>query len=653
MPLKHIIPSLICLLVILNPFFSPAATASGLIDCSVTETGKIPLPDLGSNLYCRDGHCVEGGLYPEGSPIRPQSLEVEAQRIANQIQPLDINGNVDLVNGKIVMISVGMSNTSMAFEDPAPNPQWTAFVPRANSDPAKNPQLILINGALGGEAADSWEDPNASSWTAVVQRIDSYNRINRGITSISPEQVQVAWVKQAMRHTGLFPNYAQELQGYLEAIARNLKLHFPNIKIAFYSSRTYAYTEFRKGEPDTYEGGFAIRWMIEKQLNGDPSLNYDLNKGKVNAPLLLWGPYFWTDGLSPRSDGLIWVCGEGEDMWHGIHPEPAGAQKNADQIYAFFKTDPAATPWYLRKNAVGQQPIVSVYAIPNSGPAPLTVDFTASASSVDGQVIEYVWTFGDGTFSFNPSGTVNSPPYYLNQNPTKKFYTPGIYKVYLTVTDNLGNAVTETVTVNVSAPYGEQLQSEPPLTEETEPEQLPASSREQDNQSSSRLPANGYTEGLSSLILTAEPVSASQTELSWSVEVGHPSGYKIERKVGQDGNWLSITKVSPETNSYSDLELQPNTLYSYRLRFVNFNGEETVSEVASVTTDAILPHAISPSKQEDSTEDNGMDFVSLPDDMQDEPTQDIGSYWVMGLTLPLIGLTLVVLHRFRSRMKNR
>ena len=32
---------------------------------------------------------------------------------------------------------------------------------------------------------------------------------------------------------------------------------------------------YRKGEPDCYEAGFSIRWMIEKQMEGDPSLNWD------------------------------------------------------------------------------------------------------------------------------------------------------------------------------------------------------------------------------------------------------------------------------------------------------------------------------------------------------------------------------------------
>lgn len=36
-------------------------------------------------------------------------------------------------------------------------------------------------------------------------------------------------------------------------------------------------------EPHSYEGGFAVQWMIEKQIAGDSSLAFD-----VAAPVALW-----------------------------------------------------------------------------------------------------------------------------------------------------------------------------------------------------------------------------------------------------------------------------------------------------------------------------------------------------------------------------
>jgi hypothetical protein len=64
------------------------------------------------------------------------------------------------------------------------------------------------------------------------------------------------------------------------------------------------------------------------------------------APLLLWGPYTWANGLTPRSDGLTWSC---QDMsTDGLHPSAAGRNKEAGLMETFFKTDPTSTPWFLQ-----------------------------------------------------------------------------------------------------------------------------------------------------------------------------------------------------------------------------------------------------------------------------------------------------------------
>ena len=40
-------------------------------------------------------------------------------------------------------------------------------------------------------------------------------------------------------------------------------------------------------EPFSYESGFAVKWLVEQQLKGDPALNYDPQKGTVQAPWLV------------------------------------------------------------------------------------------------------------------------------------------------------------------------------------------------------------------------------------------------------------------------------------------------------------------------------------------------------------------------------
>ena len=78
-------------------------------------------------------------------------------------------------------------------------------------------------------------------------------------------------------------------------------------------------------------------------------MNWDPAKGEVKAPLLLWGPYLWADGITPRkSDGLVYKRKDlGPD---GTHPsQEFGRQKVAEQILKFFKTDPLAKGWFLGK----------------------------------------------------------------------------------------------------------------------------------------------------------------------------------------------------------------------------------------------------------------------------------------------------------------
>lgn len=294
---------------------------------------SLPLDDLGANEYVRlDGTPTGflGGLYPGGMNIRPSHHENAGVSIAKQIKPLDEFGQIDLVNGKVVLISVGMSNTRMEFE---------GFISQINVDFSINPGLVIVNGAQGSQVSDRWADPNAEVWLKLEKLLED--------SGVTPLQVQVAWVKLAQFGYGDFPEKAQSLQADLEAVSRNLKSRFPNIKIAYHSSRTRAYLYWigLSPEPTAFETAFAVKWMVEDQINGDPDLNFDPSSGDVVAPYLTWGPYLWIDGLNPRSDGLIWTQDDVQEDC--IHPSESGIQKVADQLKDFFKTDSTSISWFL------------------------------------------------------------------------------------------------------------------------------------------------------------------------------------------------------------------------------------------------------------------------------------------------------------------
>jgi hypothetical protein len=92
-----------------------------------------------------------------------------------------------------------------------------------------------------------------------------------------------------------------------------------------------------------------VKWLIEKQIQGDPELNDDPARGAVKAPWMAWGPYLWADGMRARSDGLSYAPSDvGED---GTHPSGAGVRKVAEQLLDLFKTDTTARTWFLRPAA--------------------------------------------------------------------------------------------------------------------------------------------------------------------------------------------------------------------------------------------------------------------------------------------------------------
>jgi len=340
------------------------------------ESVSTPLDELGSREYIRmDGQATgfAGGLYPQGSNSRPTAHEEAGLDLASQIVPLGFNGNPDPTNGKIVLMSIGMSNT---------NAEFGAFMDLANSDKEINPQLFLLNGALGGQTSERWLDPNAIAWQE-LERLLERNKI-------STQQVQVAWVKLSQTRGGDFPEKALALQDDLEIIVQHLQDKFSNLKMVYLSSRTRSYTYWRglSPEPVAFETGFAVKWLIEKQIQGDPALNYNPAGGEVRAPYLSWGPYLWIDGLNPRADGLVWSA---EDMTEDCtHPSKSGQVKVGQMLLEFFKTDSLARSWFL----AGQEVELSLTrpVMTPSSPAVLTSSPQPTPSGTPGLSAEVHWT---------------------------------------------------------------------------------------------------------------------------------------------------------------------------------------------------------------------------------------------------------------------
>jgi Cu/Ag efflux protein CusF len=296
--------------------------------------GIKPLTELGTEKYKGE----TGGLYGNGSNEPPPAQQEAAKKAVARIQPLDAQGKSS-PGGKIGFVGVGMSNTTMEFY---------VFKKLADSDAQKSAKVAVVDLAQGGQIPDKWNDPASDAgkkvWGTVDQRLKQ--------ADVSYEQVQVAWIKQAIAQQaqfGEFPAHAKKLENDLVTSLQLLKKRFPNLQLAYMSSRIYGgyATTALNPEPYAYEGAFSIRWIIDRQVKGDPALNADPAKGEVKAPVVLWGPYLWADGTTPRKDGLVWNRDDLRDN-DGTHPSDSGRQKVADLLIKFVHSDPYAKSWYIK-----------------------------------------------------------------------------------------------------------------------------------------------------------------------------------------------------------------------------------------------------------------------------------------------------------------
>jgi hypothetical protein len=212
-------------------------------------------------------------------------------------------------------------------------------VPVANGDASRDPRLVIVDGAQGGQTAADWANPACQCWSTLDNRLRQAN--------LSAPQVVAAWVKLANRQPSEgWPTHARRLKDDTVVVLQRLKARFPNLRLAYLSSRIYAgyATTTLNPEPYAYQGGFSVRWAIEDQLNGAAGLRFA--GANAPAPWIAWGPYLWADGVRPRSDGLTWACSD--LAADGTHPSATGRQKVAQLLLDFVRSDATAREWYLR-----------------------------------------------------------------------------------------------------------------------------------------------------------------------------------------------------------------------------------------------------------------------------------------------------------------
>jgi hypothetical protein len=317
-------------------------------DANAVTFSATPINDLGSGLYLNQ---FRGGLYPGGSNTVPAAHESVGLARAAAIQPLNSAGQPD-ANGKYVLTSIGMSNTTQEFcSGNGTSCASYTFMGQAAASPAVDrSNLVIVDGAQGGQDAKVWTLPTDTTYDNVKQRLQG--------AGVTEAQVQALWLKQADAHPSVsLPNSnadAYTLEAELGQIARAAKARYPNLQIIFLSSRIYAgyATSDLNPEPYAYESGLAVKWLIEAQIQqmerggGIDTRAGDLNYNNGTAPWLAWGPYLWADGMNPRSDGLTWVPSDFRTTDY-THPETPGRTKVGSMLLDFLLSSEFAQPWFL------------------------------------------------------------------------------------------------------------------------------------------------------------------------------------------------------------------------------------------------------------------------------------------------------------------
>jgi hypothetical protein len=346
-----------------TPTTRSAATQRAIAPNPEVWKSLVPITDMTEPYKGEDG-----GLYGGGSNEPPKALVEAHLKESQQIVPRSPKGEPG-PGGKIGFITLGFSNPNIESED---------FKRAADADPQKSPSVILVNGCIGGRSAVMWawdgdevlpkseQDrldkemdllhmPKQSRRSTVGTPRDTWPTLAKRIEAagLSPEQVQVAWLKQVEANPkplGEFPAHAKALQTDITDMLQIAKHHYPNLRVVYLSSRTFGGWSGRESgspEPYAYESGFGTRWIIQSQLKGDAELNFDPAHGPVKAPLLLWGPYFWACGDSPRKlDGMTWTLNDVRP--DQLHPNENGCKKTTTLLLNFFKTNECTSRWFLK-----------------------------------------------------------------------------------------------------------------------------------------------------------------------------------------------------------------------------------------------------------------------------------------------------------------
>ncbi len=105
--------------------------------------------------------------------------------------------------------------------------------------------------------------------------------------------------------------------------------------------------------------------------------------------------------------------------------------------------------------------------------------------------------------------------------------------------------------------------------------------------------------------LEIDSTGYTKVYLNWADNANNESGYKIERSINNNGNWMLIDSLSENSTSFTDTGLLDGTRYYYRIFAYNIAGNSSYSNESAGATKLIPPYNL----QAASTEANKIDLT--------------------------------------------
>ncbi|MFN0275493.1 MAG: hypothetical protein ACKVPJ_07100 [Chitinophagales bacterium] len=394
--IKHIVAAALCWM----------ASTTAMAQADVTKLP--PLDELGTGTY--EGYT--GGLYPNGSNQMPPGFYNDAIKFAQSIQPLNTSGKPD-ANGKVGLVTIGASTVAM-FSDGIEKFIYDV--------PGLKQEIVFVNGGIGGQDLNKIYDQQGKYWITVESRVAA--------AGLSNAQVQIVWLQEddLKYQSAAFPDRADFLADAFTYVVQKLKIRYPNLKFVYLTARHTtlwmpADAKAKHKEPRAYLNGWATKFLIERQINGDAELSYKGDDAK--APILLWGPYFWTQGDKPRSDGYTFSA----DLLSndGVHPNELGKIKVANDLINFWKTDAVSQLWFL-ENPEATIPVTTTASNNTETKNPVNYMRLYILQQEVERIDRALLTEKLRIIILKDSSILSSEEYFVNDSINIRNIEPGVYK---------------------------------------------------------------------------------------------------------------------------------------------------------------------------------------------------------------------------------